>query len=58
MQWQICDIETGIFLATDAPRKAINLPTIGVGVQANLLHWFEDQNTGELTWKRIEFART
>ncbi|MCZ2201240.1 N-acetylglucosamine-6-phosphate deacetylase [Cylindrospermopsis raciborskii] len=58
VQWQICDIETGIFLATDAPRKAINLPTIGVGVQANLLHWFEDQNTGELTWKRIEFART
>jgi N-acetylglucosamine-6-phosphate deacetylase len=53
VKWEICDVETAIFLATDAPRKAINLPTISPNQTANLLRWSWDENTKELTWKRI-----
>ncbi|TAF09384.1 MAG: N-acetylglucosamine-6-phosphate deacetylase [Nostocales cyanobacterium] len=53
VKWGICDVETAIFLATDAPRKAINLPTISPNQSANLLRWYWDENTQALLWKRI-----
>lgn len=51
--WGICDVETAIFLATDAPRKAINLPTLSAHQPATLLRWCWDENIRELSWKRI-----
>jgi N-acetylglucosamine-6-phosphate deacetylase len=52
-KWGICDLERAIFLATDAPRKAINLPTIGNPQPATLLRWHEDDTTKELSWERL-----
>ncbi|MBD2294255.1 N-acetylglucosamine-6-phosphate deacetylase [Anabaena sphaerica FACHB-251] len=53
VKWGICDVETAIFLATDAPRKSLNLPTLTPHQSASLLRWYWDENTRELTWKRI-----
>ncbi|MBK1986676.1 N-acetylglucosamine-6-phosphate deacetylase [Sphaerospermopsis aphanizomenoides BCCUSP55] len=53
VKWGICDIETAIFLATDAPRKAINLPQLSANQPANLLRWHWHENTQKLSWKRI-----
>jgi N-acetylglucosamine-6-phosphate deacetylase len=53
VKWGICDVETAITLATDAPRKAVNLPILGINQPANLLQWHQDQGTKELSWTRI-----
>lgn len=53
VKWGICDVETAILLATDAPRKAINLPTFTRNQAANLIRWHWDEKTKELTWRRI-----
>jgi N-acetylglucosamine-6-phosphate deacetylase len=44
VKWGICDVETAISLACEAPRKAINLPGISPNQPANLLRWhfYED----------------
>ena len=52
VKWGI-DVEQAIILATVAPRKAINLPTISTNQQANLLRWHFDKTTLELTWQRL-----
>ncbi|MBD2666528.1 N-acetylglucosamine-6-phosphate deacetylase [Richelia sinica FACHB-800] len=51
--WGICDVETAIFLATDAPRKAINLPTISPHQPAKLLRWHWHEEEKQLSWQRI-----
>ncbi|MEA5550575.1 N-acetylglucosamine-6-phosphate deacetylase [Anabaena cylindrica UHCC 0172] len=53
VKWGICNVEKAIFLATDAPRKAINLPTIASNQPANLLRWHYEEETQELTWERL-----
>jgi N-acetylglucosamine-6-phosphate deacetylase len=53
VEWGICDVETAIFLATDAPRQAINLPKLTPGQAASLLRWHWDENTRELSWQRL-----
>ncbi|NER19757.1 MAG: N-acetylglucosamine-6-phosphate deacetylase [Symploca sp. SIO1C2] len=53
VQWGICDVESAIALATEAPRQAIGLPGIGIGKPAQLLRWHWDEGTGKLTWKRL-----
>ncbi len=53
VKWGICDIEKAIFLATDAPREAINVPKLSPNQPASLLRWYWDKNTRELSWKRI-----
>ncbi|MFS0519265.1 N-acetylglucosamine-6-phosphate deacetylase [Nostoc sp. UIC 10607] len=52
-KWGICDVESAIALATNAPRKAIGLPVIAKSQPANLLRWHWDENTKELTWQRV-----
>jgi N-acetylglucosamine-6-phosphate deacetylase len=52
-QWEICDAETAIFLATDAPRQAISLPKISAKQPANLLRWHWDKSTKKLAWSRL-----
>ncbi|MBD2567433.1 N-acetylglucosamine-6-phosphate deacetylase [Anabaena lutea] len=53
VKWGICDAEKAIYLATDAPRKAINLPTLTPNQPANFLRWHKDETAGELSWKRL-----
>jgi N-acetylglucosamine-6-phosphate deacetylase len=54
VKWGICDPEVAIALATDAPRKAVNLPTNILNTSATqLLRWHFDQATKKLTWKRL-----
>jgi N-acetylglucosamine-6-phosphate deacetylase len=52
VKWQLCDIETAIALATQAPRRAIGLPDAYIGQSANLLRW-HDAGNGHLTWQRL-----
>ncbi|ODG96904.1 N-acetylglucosamine-6-phosphate deacetylase [Nostoc sp. KVJ20] len=53
VKWGICDVETAILLATNAPRQAIGLPEIVKNQPANLLRWHLDEATQELTWQRL-----
>ena len=53
MKWGICDVESAIALATNAPRQAIGLPGIAKSQPANLLRWHWDETIKELTWKRV-----
>ncbi|MEH1989822.1 N-acetylglucosamine-6-phosphate deacetylase [Nostoc sp.] len=53
VKWGICDVETAILLATDAPRQAIGLSGIAKSQFANLLRWHCDEATKELTWQRL-----
>jgi N-acetylglucosamine-6-phosphate deacetylase len=55
VKWGICDVETAIALATNAPRQALANPGIMPGQPANLLRWHWDSTTKELTWKRLFF---
>ena len=53
VKWQVCDIETAIDLATNAPRKAIDLPTFSPHQPAHLLRWNYDPVEKELSWQRL-----
>jgi N-acetylglucosamine-6-phosphate deacetylase len=53
VRWGVCDVDTAILLATEAPRKAIGLPGFSVGQKATLLRWREGK---ELTWQRIDLG--
>ncbi|NEP03250.1 MAG: N-acetylglucosamine-6-phosphate deacetylase [Symploca sp. SIO2E9] len=55
VRWGICGVGNAISLATEAPRRAIGLPGIGVGEPANLLRWHVDEVTSKLSWERFEF---
>lgn len=53
VKWGICEVETAIALATEAPRNAIDLPGLAIGQPANLLRWHLDKATSQLTWQRL-----
>ncbi len=53
VKWSICEVEKAIFLATDAPRKALGMPGFSVGMQANLLRWNFEGNGKNLRWERL-----
>ncbi|OBQ39257.1 MAG: N-acetylglucosamine-6-phosphate deacetylase, partial [Anabaena sp. CRKS33] len=55
VKWEVCDIETAINLATNAPRKAIGLPTFSPNQPAHLLRWNYDPVGKELSWQRLTF---
>ncbi|MEH2459046.1 N-acetylglucosamine-6-phosphate deacetylase [Nostoc sp.] len=57
VKWGICDVESAIALATNAPRQAIGLPGIAKSQPANLLRWHWDEATKELTWQRVSPQR-
>ncbi|MGL5075576.1 MAG: N-acetylglucosamine-6-phosphate deacetylase, partial [Waterburya sp.] len=48
-----CKIEKAIAIATESPRKAINLSGISIGQPANLLRWHWDEKQQNLSWFRI-----
>ncbi len=47
-----CDARKAIAMATESPRKAINLSGIGIGQPANLLRWHWDKQQ-KLSWTRL-----
>ena len=49
-----CSIEKAIAMATESPRKAINLSGIATGQPANLLRWHCDRGQ-QLSWIRINY---
>ena len=53
VEWQLCPIGNAIALATESPRKAINLPGISPGQVANLLRWNWDRENNKVYWKRL-----
>ncbi len=53
IKWGICRPEKAIALATENPRKAINLPGITIGQKATLLRWNYQSETNTLNWSRV-----
>ena len=53
VKWGICDVETAIALATDAPRQAIGLPGMDINQPANFLRWHFEEDSRELSWERV-----
>jgi len=53
VKWGITDIERSIELVTTAPRKALGLPCLQVGSQANLIRWHWQNESQKLQWSRI-----
>ncbi len=53
VEWGICSLEQAIALATEAPRKAIALPSLKVGQPANFIHWHWNESKNNLTWTRL-----
>jgi N-acetylglucosamine-6-phosphate deacetylase len=51
VQWGVCPVDSAIALVTDAPRRAIGLPLLGVGQPAQFLRWHWDGE--QLTWQRL-----
>ena len=54
VNWKICSPEIAIALATESPRRAINLPGISVGQTASLIQWRWDHLNNQLNWQRLE----
>ncbi|MCT7948414.1 N-acetylglucosamine-6-phosphate deacetylase [Ancylothrix sp. C2] len=54
VKWGICEVEKAIFLATEAPRKALGMPGFSVGRAANLLRWNFEKSGESLSWQRLE----
>jgi N-acetylglucosamine-6-phosphate deacetylase len=50
-----CEVEKAIAMATISPRKAIALPDIAIGQQANLLRWHWNEAQQKSSWSRINY---
>lgn len=50
-----CDVEKAIAMATESPRKAINLLGINTETEANFLRWRWDEKQQKLSWSRVNF---
>ncbi len=48
-----CDLEKAIAMATESPRKAINLTGLAVGQRANFLRWHWNKAQHQLSWSRL-----
>lgn len=48
-----CQAEKAIAIATESPRKAINLSGMAVGQPANLLRWHWEEKQDQLSWSRL-----
>jgi N-acetylglucosamine-6-phosphate deacetylase len=54
VKWGICDVAQAIALATEAPRKAINLTGLAPGKPARqLLRWHCNERKKQLSWQRL-----
>ena len=54
VKWEICEVGEASALATETPRRAIDLPGLGLGQPAtHLLRWRLDEVTHALSWQRL-----
>lgn len=53
IKWGITTVEQAIALVTSAPRQAIGLPNLKIGMKANLIRWQYLAQKKELKWSRI-----
>lgn len=54
VKWGICEVGEAIALATETPRRAIDLPGFGLSQPAaELLRWHLDEVTHTLSWQRL-----
>lgn len=54
VNWGICNSERAIKMATESPRKAIQINHhIQQGIQANFLRWHYNEQDNKLYWQRI-----
>lgn len=54
VKWGICEVESAIALATDSPRKAIDISSgIENAVASQLIRWHFNAATKDLTWARL-----
>ena len=53
VRWGVCDLGSAIALATNSPRKAMNLLGIISSPAANLLRWDGDGSNRQITWQRL-----
>lgn len=53
VRWGICEVESAIALATQAPRTAIGMPSLSLGQPAHLLRWQWEPESRELSWQRL-----
>jgi N-acetylglucosamine-6-phosphate deacetylase len=59
VRWRICEVESAIALATEAPREAITLSGLDLAKPATqILRWHLDESTRELTWQRLAPLKT
>jgi len=59
LRWGICEVESAIALATEAPREAITLSGLDLAKPATqILRWHLDESTRELTWQRLAPLKT
>jgi len=59
VRWGICEVESAIALATEAPREAITLSGLDLAKPATqILRWHLDESTRELTWQRLAPLKT
>ncbi len=54
VRWGVCPLETAVALATESPRKALNMPGIGINQRASLLRWQWCEKTGQLNLGRLD----
>lgn len=54
VKWDICTKKTAIALATESPRKAVNLRAFSLGQKADFLQWSWTSSQNQLVWKRLE----
>lgn len=53
VKWGITTVEQAIALVTSAPRQALGLPNLQIGMKANLIRWQYLAENQELKWSRI-----
>ncbi len=54
VQWELCPVEAAIALATETPRRALNLPALQPGQPASLLRWHYDETAKQVNWQRLD----
>ncbi|MDJ0660102.1 MAG: N-acetylglucosamine-6-phosphate deacetylase [Crocosphaera sp.] len=53
VEWQLCPLGNAIALATESPRKVMNLPGFFSVQPAHLLRWNWDKERNQVHWKRL-----
>ncbi|MDJ1176972.1 N-acetylglucosamine-6-phosphate deacetylase [Roseofilum capinflatum] len=53
VRWGICELGEAIGLATEIPRKALQIPGLSADQPADLVRWSWDEEEQRLSWERL-----